>query len=127
LARGQSPWPSLRKNPCQKLAKIAIPFHRHRIVTPNGNPALPAPAAMVADTLAQVEPILPGISAAWAAGPQRAWVNDRNIDPFIRGAWSNFLVGQYTSFAGAQSLRAGNLHFAGEHTSLEFQGFMEGG
>jgi monoamine oxidase len=92
-----------------------------------GSPALPAPAAMVADTLAQVEPILPGISAAWAAGPQRAWVNDGNIDPFIRGAWSNFLVGQYTSFAGAQSLRAGNLHFAGEHTSLEFQGFMEGG
>jgi monoamine oxidase len=92
-----------------------------------GIPAQPAPPAMVTDTLAQMEPILPGLTAAWAAGPQKAWVNDGNIDPFMRGAWSNFLVGQYTSFAGAQSLPAGTLHFAGEHTSLAYQGFMEGG
>ncbi len=92
-----------------------------------GTDALPAPAAMVADTLLQLEPIFPGVTAAWSAGPQKAWVNDGNIDPTLRGAWSNFLVGQYTSFCGAQSLPAGNLHFAGEHTSVEFQGFMEGG
>jgi monoamine oxidase len=66
------------------------------------------------------------MTAAWAAGPQLAWVNDGNIDPYVRGAYSNFLVGQYTALAGAQSLRAGNLHFAGEHTSTEFQGYMEG-
>ncbi len=88
--------------------------------------AQPAPAKLVNDTLAQLEPIFPGMTAAWAAGPQLAWVNDGNIDPYLRGAYSNFLVGQYTAFAGAQSLRAGNLHFAGEHTSTEFQGYMEG-
>jgi monoamine oxidase len=86
----------------------------------------PAPAALVNDTLAQLEPIFPGMTAAWQTGPQLAYVNDGNIDPYLRGAYSNFLVGQYTSFCGAQSLPAGNVHFAGEHTSVEYQGYMEG-
>jgi monoamine oxidase len=92
-----------------------------------GNDAGPAPAALITDTLAQLEPVFPGMTAAYQAGPQLAYVNDGNIDVHLRGAWSNFLVGQYTSIAGAQSLPAGNLHFAGEHTSLQYQGFMEGG
>jgi monoamine oxidase len=91
-----------------------------------GDDSQPAPPAMVADTLSQLEPVFPGTTAAWNAGPQLAYVCDGNIDPHLRGAYSNFLVGQYTSIAGAQSLRAGNLHFAGEHTSLQFQGYMEG-
>jgi monoamine oxidase len=28
--------------------------------------------------------------------------------------------------AAAQGRRSGNLHFAGEHTSVDFQGYMEG-
>ena len=91
-----------------------------------GNYAVPAPEALVRDTLAELEPVFPGMKAAWAAGPQKAWVNDGNIDPHLRGAYSYFKIGQYTGFAGAQSLPAGNLHFAGEHTSLQFQGYMEG-
>jgi monoamine oxidase len=35
-------------------------------------------------------------------------------------------VGQFTAFAGAEIERVGNLHFCGEHTSLDAQGFMEG-
>lgn len=85
-----------------------------------------APAAMVRDALAQLEPAFPGVTAAWQAGPRRAWVNDGNIDPHLRGAYSYFQIGQYTSFNGAQSLPAGGVHFAGEHTSEQFQGFMEG-
>jgi monoamine oxidase len=91
-----------------------------------GNDELPAPPQMVADTLVQLEAAFPGITAAWQAGPQLAYVNDGNIDPHLRGAYSYFRVGQYTQFAGAQSLPAGNVHFAGEHTSLQFQGYMEG-
>ena len=52
---------------------------------------------------------------AWSAG-----------DPHIGGAYSYFKTGQYTSFNGIQGRRHGNLHFAGEHTSVNFQGFMEG-
>jgi monoamine oxidase len=87
----------------------------------------PAPDAMVADVLAQLEPILPGTTAAWNAGPKRAWYNDGNIDQHLLGAWSQYNVGQYTGFAGIEGAREGNLHFAGEHTSIVFQGFIEGG
>jgi len=92
----------------------------------DGNYAQPAPSSLVRDTLAELEPAFPGMSAAWAAGPQKAWVNDGNINPYLRGAYSYFKIGQYTRFAGIQSHPAGNLHFAGEHTSLQFQGYMEG-
>lgn len=91
-----------------------------------GDESTPAPLAMVTDTLAQLEPVFPGTTAAWQSGPRLAYVCDGNIDPHLRGAYSNFLIGQYTSICGAQSVRAGNLHFAGEHTSVQFQGYMEG-
>jgi monoamine oxidase len=35
-------------------------------------------------------------------------------------------VGQVTTMMGAEGKRVGNLYFAGEHTSLFFQGYMEG-
>jgi monoamine oxidase len=86
----------------------------------------PAPANLVSDTLSELERTFPGITEAWRDGPQLAWVNDGNIDPHLRGAWSQYNVGQYTGFSGIEKVPEGNIHFAGEHTSLEFQGFMEG-
>jgi monoamine oxidase len=86
----------------------------------------PAPAALVNDALAQFEPILPGVAAAWTGGPQLAWVNDGNADPHLLGAWSQYNIGQYTGFSGIEGVREGNIHFAGEHTSYQFQGFIEG-
>jgi monoamine oxidase len=86
----------------------------------------PAPAPLVADTLAELEPIFPGVSHAWSKGPGLAWFNDGNIDMRLRGAWSQYNVGQYTSFGGIEGVREGNIHFAGEHTSIAFQGFIEG-
>jgi monoamine oxidase len=47
--------------------------------------------------------------------------------PWTRGSYACYLPGQWTSIAGAEGERAGNLHFAGEHCSLAAQGFMEGG
>jgi monoamine oxidase len=47
-------------------------------------------------------------------------------DPHILGAYSYLAVGQYTAFNGIQGVRQGNLHFAGEQTSLNFQGYIEG-
>ncbi len=46
--------------------------------------------------------------------------------PLTRGSYSAYRVGQYTGIAGAEIERVGNLHFCGEHTSLDAQGFMEG-
>ena len=43
------------------------------------------------------------------------------------GSYSCWMPGQYTKFGGSEGLRQGNCHFAGEHCSQGFQGFMEGG
>ena len=82
-----------------------------------------APAAMVTDTLTVLEPIFPGITAAYNG---QAWYHDGNLNPFLGGAWAQYNVGQYTGFSGIEPVQEGNIHFAGEHTSMDFQGFMEG-
>ncbi|MEO7026735.1 MAG: FAD-dependent oxidoreductase [Caulobacteraceae bacterium] len=47
-----------------------------------------------------------------------------NIDSFLKGAYS--FVPVSTEFSGVERLPAGNLHFGGEHTCVEYQGYMEG-
>jgi monoamine oxidase len=83
-----------------------------------------APALMASDLLASLEQIFPGRTAAYNG---LAYYNNGVIDPHILGAWSNYLIGQYTQFSGVEPLAEGNMQFCGEHTSLNFQGFMEGG
>ena len=46
--------------------------------------------------------------------------------PLTLGSYASYKVGQYTTIAGAEIERVDNLHFCGEHTSLDAQGFMEG-
>jgi monoamine oxidase len=46
--------------------------------------------------------------------------------PWTKGSYASYLVGQWTGISGAEIERVGNIHFAGEHTSTAFQGFMEG-
>ena len=86
----------------------------------------PASASMVSDTLVQLEPIYPGVTSAWINGPKLAWYNDGNIDERLLGAWSQYNVGQYTGFSGIEAVAEGNIHFAGEHTDPNYQGFVEG-
>jgi monoamine oxidase len=43
-----------------------------------------------------------------------------------RGSYTCYLPGQ-ASFSGQEGERVGNLHFCGEHTSVDFQGYMNGG
>lgn len=42
-------------------------------------------------------------------------------------AYSAYSVGQFTNIAGLEFEPVGNIHFAGEHCSLDAQGYMEGG
>ncbi len=83
----------------------------------------PAPAAMARDFLQCFETSFPGVSAAYSGKAYYAWSAG---DPHIGGAYSYLKVGQYTGFNGIQGRRHGNLHVAGEHTSADFQGYMEG-
>jgi len=73
--------------------------------------------------LAQVEPVLPGLSSVWNG---RATVDFWAAYPWTKGSYSYWKVGQYTEFSGMESRRQGNCHFAGEHTSQDFQGYLNG-
>jgi monoamine oxidase len=48
-------------------------------------------------------------------------------DPNLLCSYSYWRVGQYTAFAGYEGVPQGPIHFAGEHCSQDFQGYMEGG
>jgi monoamine oxidase len=73
--------------------------------------------------LKQIEPVLPGISAKFNG---RATLDFWTAYPWTKGSYSYWKVGQYTAFAGAERERSGNCHFAGEHTSIDFQGYLNG-
>jgi monoamine oxidase len=76
------------------------------------------------EVLQGLDRIFPGAAAAHNGKAVRMhWPSYR----WTEGAYSSYRVGQYTAFCGAEIERAGNLHFCGEHTSLDAQGFMEGG
>jgi monoamine oxidase len=46
--------------------------------------------------------------------------------PYTKGSYACYTIGQYTSIRGAEIKPVGNFHFAGEHCSANFQGFMNG-
>ena len=74
--------------------------------------------------LNQLAPVFPGIGALWNG---KASLSHPASDPNLLLSYSYWRVGQYTSFAGYEKKRQANVHFAGEHCSQDFQGFMEGG
>jgi monoamine oxidase len=73
--------------------------------------------------LQQLERVFPGISAHYIG---RAALSYATGDPYLRGSYACWRVGQYTHFGGYEGARQGPIYFAGEHCSVEFQGFMEG-
>jgi monoamine oxidase len=74
--------------------------------------------------LRQLEQVFPGISAHYTG---KAALSYPTGDPFLLGSYACWRVGQCTLFGGYEGVRQGPVHFAGEHCSVEFQGFMEGG
>jgi monoamine oxidase len=82
------------------------------------------PVSRAQQFLAQIEPVLPGISAKFNG---RATIDFWSAYPWTKGSYSYWKVGQYQAFAGAERERSGNCHFAGEHTSVDFQGYLNGG
>ncbi len=81
------------------------------------------PVTLARQFLSQIEPVLPGLSAAWNG---RATVDFWAGDPYTRGSYSFWQVGQYTRFAGIEGVPEGNSHFCGEHTSIDSQGYLNG-
>ena len=74
--------------------------------------------------LSQLQSVFPEIARQWNG---RATLDTPARNPYLLGSYSYWKKGQYTLFAGAERERSGKCHFAGEHCSINFQGFMEGG
>ncbi len=70
-----------------------------------------------------MERAVPGISREFNG---HAWLDDWVADPWVHGSYAAFLPGQYTRYAGVIARHEGGVHFAGEHTSDAYQGFLEG-
>lgn len=83
----------------------------------------PAAPALVHRFLKQLEPVLPGVGALWNG---KAFLDNWTRDRWHRGSYSYWGIGNCTTFVGIEPVRQGNVHFCGEHCSLEFGGFMEG-
>ena len=45
----------------------------------------------------------------------------------VKGGYSSFKKGQWSTLAGWEAVPVGNIYFAGEHVSRDFQGYMNGG
>ena len=81
------------------------------------------PTERATQFLTQLEPVLPGISSRWNG---RATVDFWPGYEWARGSYSYWKVGQYTKFAGVEREVEGTCHFAGEHTSVDYQGYLNG-
>ena len=80
-------------------------------------------AERATEATAALETLWPGLAAAHDGNVARFhWPSN----PWVRGSYSAYQTGDYTTIAGAEGERVGNLHFAGEHTTLDWQGYMNG-
>lgn len=145
--RGHGPWPGLSDGTVYTDLGFQNTWDTTRgqagrrgiLVAYLGGPAAVAAAADTAYTttlesaktqrsiqtfLSQIERVFPGIARDYAG---HATMGCAFLDPFIGGSYSVWLVGQLTAFGGAEGRPEGQIHFAGEHTSLDQQGYMEGG
>jgi monoamine oxidase len=83
------------------------------------------PSSRAEEFLGQLQPLFPGTNVAshWTG---RATVDFWTDYQWTKGSYSYWKVGQYTKFSGMEKVRQGNCHFAGEHTSQDFQGYLNG-
>ncbi len=93
-------------------------------------PPLPYTTSATPQTAAYGNAFVKELNVVWPGATRhhtgKATLSHPMGDPFARGSYSGWLVGQYTRFAGYERVRQGNVLFAGEHCSVIFQGFMEG-
>jgi monoamine oxidase len=114
----QNTWEVTRAQPGK--AGILVDYTGGRIGASFGSGT---PSSRASRFLGQLEPVLPGITKEWNG---LATIDYWTGYPWTKGSYSYWKVGQYTSFAGIEKERQGTCHFAGEHTSIDFQGYLNG-
>ena len=81
------------------------------------------PSALAQEFLARAEPVFPGLTTEHTGV---ASFDDWPRNQRALGSYAFYRVGQYQRFAGAEREMVGSCHFAGEHTSQDSQGYLEG-
>jgi monoamine oxidase len=81
------------------------------------------PEAELQSRLPELDQIFPGARSAYRkhSALRMHWASAR----FALGSYACYRPGQ-ARWSGKEGERVGRLHFCGEHTSAEFQGYMEG-
>jgi monoamine oxidase len=82
-----------------------------------------APAGDVRWALSQIDHVFPGTSAAYTG---RAYEDHWARDPWVHGAYSYYRVGQAANYGELAGATDGRFLFAGEHTSIDNIGFLDG-
>ncbi|WP_128544896.1 flavin monoamine oxidase family protein [Larkinella soli] len=79
----------------------------------------------VKNYLPKLNQIFPGVEAQYNGVAERFhWPTH----PYTLGSYACYKVGQWTTIGGAESLPVGSqILFAGEHCSVDYQGYMNGG
>ena len=116
----QTSWDTSRKQAGSAGALTNFTGGRHGIELGQGTPKQQAEAAV-----RDLERVFPGIAAArgGAAEARMHWPSN----PWVLGSYACLRPGDWSVLGGAVRESVGGLHFAGEHCSIEAQGFMEGG
>jgi monoamine oxidase len=84
------------------------------------------PQERAQEFITQLSPQFPGLDIASHWDKTSATVDFWTAYPWTKGSYSYWKVGQYTKFSGIEKERQGNCHFCGEHTSQDFQGYLNG-
>ena len=104
----------------EQAAKVTSDF----VSAADGGSAKPQVKAVVSKVLEQLEPVFPGITAQWNG---RATLSMWPNNPSSKGAYCYYPPSYPHQFAGYEAVSQGNVHFAGEYVSIDYQGYMEGG
>lgn len=112
-------WETSRKQPGAAGVLTNFSGGRHGVEVGSGTEEVQASALAE-----QLQRVVPGIAATRNGVQVRFhWPTFR----YTKGSYASYRPGQWTSFRGAEGEPEGDIFFAGEHCSLDFQGFMEGG
>ena len=124
----QTSWDATELQSSEVGVMTYFPAGEVGLLSQNGTPSEQAERFMQ-----ETEKIMPGISEEWNGQAKRIhWPTEE----FIKGSYACLKPSQYTEFIQdyvyiedeqeGQDVAVGNLIFAGEHVSDEYQGFMNG-
>jgi monoamine oxidase len=102
---------------------LAFPGGRVGDVGLTGKAHGKAPPGDVAWALKELENVFPGTTVAYTG---RAYEDHWAKDPWVRGAYSYYRVGQANTYGQLAGKTEGRFLFAGEHTSIDNIGFLDG-